>query len=106
FDLTRLPSGVTGADVTRAILRIWVNRVERPGLFHVRPVLAAWTEESLNGVNAPALGPAIGPAVLVPIPARRSFLAIDVSDLVRSWVDDKHFSRQGIALVAQDSLSA
>ena len=31
FDLTTLPSGTRGADVARAVLRLWVTKVTRPG---------------------------------------------------------------------------
>src|SRR5215510_8047579 len=53
FDLTTLPAATRGADVVRAMLRLWVSRVVRGGMLDVHSVHGAWTEELLTAANAP-----------------------------------------------------
>lgn len=44
FDLGMLPSGVTASQISRATLRVYVNRVNTPGVVSVAPVSDAWVE--------------------------------------------------------------
>ena len=56
FDLTTLPAGTRGADVARAVLRLWVAKVTRPGMFDVHSVRGGWSEDALTAANAPGRG--------------------------------------------------
>src|SRR6201995_408829 len=42
FDLGVLPSGTTAAQLSKAVLRVYCNRVDTAGLVSVQPVNAAW----------------------------------------------------------------
>src|SRR5271170_1904870 len=42
FDLSTLPAGTTAAQVSRATLRLYCNRVNTAGLVSVQPVGGAW----------------------------------------------------------------
>src|SRR5262249_38366237 len=53
FDLTPLPAGTRGADVARAVLRLWVSRVVRGGLLDIHSAHGSWNEETLTAANAP-----------------------------------------------------
>ena len=55
FDLTTLPAGTRGADVARAVLRLWVAEVIRGGMFDVHSVRGGWSEDDDHrGQRAPA----------------------------------------------------
>ena len=56
FDLSLLPAGLTGTDVSNGTLRLFVNSVIQPGSFDIYLAGASWTEDSLNDNNAPPLG--------------------------------------------------
>ena len=60
FDLSMLPAGTTAAKVSRAVLRVYVNRVTTPGQVSLAPVNAAWGEYSVTYATAPAIGSAVG----------------------------------------------
>src|SRR5271157_1153751 len=46
FDLSMLPAGTTSAQVTRAVLRLYCNRMDTAGLVSVQGVGASWGEYS------------------------------------------------------------
>jgi hypothetical protein len=98
FDLASLPSGTQGSDVVKATLTLWVSRVGAPGFFDVRVVRGPWSEGALTAVTAPRLGSAEIGGVPVVAAARQSFMTIDLTEIVREWVD-KGLPNHGIALV-------
>src|SRR3989442_10851995 len=55
FDLSTLPSGITGADVKKATLKVFVNKVLSTGSFQVWRVADLWTEAGITHNNAPPL---------------------------------------------------
>ena len=87
FDLTTLPAGTLGADVVRAQLWLWVSRVARGGMLDVHSVGGAWSEELLTGANAP--GPGRDEVIGIPVAPqdRYGFLMVDVTAVVREWLD-------------------
>lgn len=99
FDLSTLPGGSRGADVVRATLRLWISRVVRGGMVDIHSVRGAWSEESVTAANAP--GP--GPDEIIGIPIapgdRYSFLTVDVTALVRAWLDGT-LENHGLVLTA------
>jgi hypothetical protein len=99
FDLTTLPAGTRGADVVRAVLRLWVSRVVRGGMLDLQSARASWSEETLTAANAP--GPEREQVTGIPIsPADRySFLTVDVTPLVRAWLDGA-LENHGLVLTA------
>ncbi len=96
FDLSTVPHG---ASVTRATLRLYVDAVSANGKFDVYQLETAWSEGTLNFVNAPSLGlsatndkpVAIGTSNL------NNFVLIDVTTLVQSWLNGS-VANNGIAL--------
>src|SRR5580704_14925297 len=58
FDLSTLPAGTTAAQVSMAVLRVYCNRVDTPGLVSVQPVNGAWGDYSVTYSSLPGLGAA------------------------------------------------
>ena len=56
FDLSTLPAGTTAAQVSRATLRLYCNRMDTAGLVSVQPVSGAWGEYSVTYATLPSLG--------------------------------------------------
>src|SRR5271168_1214881 len=55
FDLSLLPAGTTSAQVSRAVLRLYANRVTTPGQLTLAPVTAPWGEYSVTFATLPAV---------------------------------------------------
>jgi hypothetical protein len=87
FDLTTLPAGTRGADVTRAVLRLWVARVTRGGLFDVYSVRGGWGEEALTAATSPGQGRDQIIGIPVTPRDRNRFVVIDLTELVQEWLD-------------------
>jgi hypothetical protein len=83
FDLTTLPAGTTSAQVSRATLAVFVNRVNAAGLVTISPVTVAWGEYSVTPATAPATGSSIG-SFLVSIAGQ--FVSVDVTAQVHAWL--------------------
>jgi hypothetical protein len=98
FDLTTLPAGTRGADIARAVLRLWVAKVTRGGMFDVHSVRGGWSEDSLTAANAPGRGR----DELIGIPVsprdRSQFLVVDVTELVQEWLD-RTLENNGLVLM-------
>ncbi len=84
FDLTAVPTGTTSAQVGRATLRVYVNRVNVPGTLAVSPVSAAWNEEAVTQQTLPPLGNAVDVEAAAD---EGMFIAFDVTALVKTWID-------------------
>jgi Phage Tail Collar Domain/Collagen triple helix repeat (20 copies) len=83
FDLKPLP---TTANVTAAILRVFVREVRTPGSVSVFELKGAWSESTLTIANAPqAVTPAL---VTFPVVAtdRDKFIDVDVTQAVKDWL--------------------
>ena len=55
FDLSTLPAGTTAAQISRAVLRLYCNRVDTVGAVSVQPVGGAWGEYSVTYQTLPVL---------------------------------------------------
>ena len=53
FDLSRLPQGITGEQINKATVRLWVSAVTQPGSLDVVRVATSWNEDTLQGNNLP-----------------------------------------------------
>ena len=101
FDLSKLPPGVTAANVASASLRLFVNKVGSPGTINLYAANVAWTEGTVNGLSGLAPGAlAAGP---VSVTTANSYLAIPVTALVQSWVSGA--SAYGILIQASSTTS-
>ena len=96
FDLSLLPAGTAAAQVSRAVLRLYCNRVTTSGLVSIAPVNGAWGEYSVTYATEPAIGSASG---VFPVNQASSFVALDVTALVQGWIANPA-SNNGIALSA------
>src|SRR5580658_4041522 len=54
FDLSLLPAGTTSAQISRAVLSVYVNRMDTSGLVSVAPITSAWGEYSVTYQTIPA----------------------------------------------------
>ena len=109
FSLSALPAGVIGDDVDQAVLSLFVNDVQTPGIVEVRRILdptgasTFWTEGNLTYQSAPGSAPS-GDGELITTLFIESwhkglFVQADVTDLVKAWLNGA--TNNGIALVAQ-----
>lgn len=96
FDLANLPDGVTGNDIAKATLTVWVNTLNTSGAFDVWSVANPWTEGTITANTAPPLDAV--QATEVAISVNKKFVSVDLTDLVKTWVDDAP-SNNGIALI-------
>jgi hypothetical protein len=99
FDLSALPSG---ASVSKATLRLFVDNVNSNGSFDVYPVQTNWSESTLDYNNQPPLGASAtgGHPISVNGSNLNDFVMIDVTSLVRQWVNQS-VANNGIALVLE-----
>ena len=98
FDLSTLPPGTVGSDVSKATLTLWVNLLAAPGSVDVQPVSGTWDEGSITATLASSLslGATVGTAA---VSAAGKFVTVDVTSLVQDWVDG-NVTNDGLALVA------
>ena len=94
FDLGVLPAGTTAAQVTRATLRLYANRVDTAGLVQVQGVAAGWGEYSVTYASMPALGGVVGSAQVA---AAGQYVTVDVTAAVQGWLTTPA-SNNGLAL--------
>ncbi len=102
FDMSTLPNGVTAANITKATVVLFVNRIGTPGAIQVLPLTSPWSETGVTFNNPPTAGAAVGGAAMN-LP--QNFIQIDVTSLVQSWVNNPG-SNNGIALVADPAASS
>src|SRR5271156_1488356 len=83
FDLSTMPAGTTAAQVSRATLRLYCNRMDTAGLVSLQPVGGAWGEYSVTYATLPSLGAA---AQVVQVGQAGAYVAVDVTALVQGWI--------------------
>lgn len=104
-----LPPTTAAANVAKATLKLYISPGTSPsGAIDIYPVIGAWTESTLIPSSPPALsttpfanGISVGKA--------NSFLVIDVTQLVKDWLEGSAnggFDNDGIALVADTSTTS
>jgi len=96
FDLSTLPAGATGAQVTKAVLRLFCNRVDTAGQVSVSTVGGAWGEYSVTYAGLPALG---GVVQTVPVGSAGAYVTVDVTTVVQAWLRSPA-TNNGLALTA------
>ena len=87
FDLTKLPAGVTGANVVSATLRIFVDKVTTSGSINVYAANAPWSENTVNGSTQPVPGPGNPVQTGIPVALANVFIDIDVTGQVEAWLN-------------------
>jgi hypothetical protein len=96
FDLSMLPAGTASSQVTRAVLRLYANRVTTPGLVTLAPITGAWGEYSVTYATEPTVG---GAAALVSVSQAGAFVSVDVTAMVQGWITNPA-TNNGLALSA------
>jgi Kelch motif/Galactose oxidase, central domain len=102
-----LPPGtpaLTAADIAKATLKLFISPSCSPmGSVAIYPVTSTWTETTLNPSAPPALaGTPFATGIAVGKPD--SFVVVDVTGLVKQWVEGSAnggIDNDGIALVAE-----
>jgi hypothetical protein len=84
FDLKTLPAGTTSAQVSRAWLTVFVNRVNAAGTVTVSPISVLLDEYNVTAATAPATGSSFG-NFAVSIPGQ--FISVDVTAQVQAWLN-------------------
>ncbi|MGH8524580.1 MAG: DNRLRE domain-containing protein, partial [Gammaproteobacteria bacterium] len=112
FNLSTLPSGTQAADIEKATLKLFVSKRRKAGSLDVFAVTGPWSELHITHMNAPALAGHAETAAPVRVPRANQFVTVDLTTLVRDWVDFKATSgafgraNHGIALVRHPRLWA
>jgi hypothetical protein len=94
FNLSTLP---TGASVSKATLRLFVDAVAKNGSFNVYPVTSSWSESTLTWNTAPTVGASVAGPITVNGSSLNQFVLIDVTSLVQGWVSGSTVNH-GLAL--------
>ena len=102
FDLGSIPSG---ANVSQATLKLYVNSVVTAGSFNVDYVNGSWSEGTIDFNNAPALGSNIVASVPITTADKNQFVLINITSALQAWLNGSQ-TNDGIALVANGSFNA
>jgi hypothetical protein len=102
FDLSSIP---TGAVVSQATLKLYVNAVTTAGNFEVYSVNGTWSESTITSNLAPALGSVIDSSVSITNADQNQYILANITSTVQGWVDTPS-SNNGIALVAIGTFNA
>jgi hypothetical protein len=103
FDLSGIPSTVTGSMVAKATLKVYVSSVATAGSFNVDLVTSSWTESTITSSNSPTLGSAIASAIPVTTTDKNQFVLVDVTTAVVDWLNGT--ANDGIAIVPDGTVS-
>ena len=96
FDLSTLPTGTTAAQISKATLRLYVNRVDTAGTISVLPLTGSWSEYGVTYATLPATGTAFGS---IAVSQTGSFVTLDVTAQVQSWLTSPA-ANNGLALTS------
>jgi len=96
FDLSTVPAGITGADVLKATLKLFVNKLIKAGLFDVMTVTTDWNEMSITDQTAPSVGGVV--ATGISIDKGMIFVTVDLTNFVAAWLN-RTSPNYGIALL-------
>jgi hypothetical protein len=98
FDLSMLPTDVTGNDIQKATVRLFISQVGRGGSFEVSRVHGNWNEATLSFDTAAGLVGNVEAIAAVGAEHTNEYLFVDVTALVKEWIDGTQ-PNDGIALV-------
>jgi hypothetical protein len=84
FDLSALPAGTTSANVSKASITFFVNKVGAPGAIDVYAASGSWSEGAVTGMNAPVPG-MVGASFVELCHDRRDF----AGEGVAGWDDNE-----------------
>jgi len=97
FDLGALPLGTTAAQVQKATVTFFVNKVNVPGSISVNLANGSWVESTVSGTSGfPAQGASVGS---IAIQAANSYVTLDVTTAVQGWLTTP-LSNNGLMLTS------
>ena len=99
FSLASLPGAATAAQVSKATLRIYCNRVDTPGSVTLEAVGSSWGEYSVTFATLPSLGAALQTAQVTQAGA---YITFDVTATVQGWIASPA-TNNGFAITAATS---
>lgn len=105
FDLSPLPSGLTGSSIAKATLKLYVNTVTSAGSFNVDFVNGTWAEKTITANLAPALGTTIAASIPLSSSNAKDYIIVDVTSAVQAWLNGTQ-PNDGVALVGNSPLNA
>lgn len=105
FDLSPLPAGYTGSNISKATLKLYVNAVTSAGSFNVDFVNGTWAEKTITANLAPALGTTIAASIPLSNSSAKDYIIIDVTSAVQAWLNGTQIN-DGLALVGNSPLNA
>jgi hypothetical protein len=103
FDLSGIPSSVTGSMVAKGTLKIFIGTVTTAGSFNVDLVTSSWSEKTITANSEPTLGSAIASAIPVTTSDKDQYVLVDVTAAVVDWLNGT--ANDGIALVPDGTVS-
>lgn len=95
FDLSGL-TGVTPADVQKAVVWVYVNRVTTAGSIDVYDVTSSWSEGAVTWNTVPTTGSNQG---TIAVPSAGQWVGLDITSLVQYWIQNPSLN-YGVALRA------
>lgn len=96
FNLASIPSG---ASVSQATLKLYVNAVTTAGSFDVVYVDGSWAESTITHDLTPTLGGAIASGVAITAADKNQYILVNVTSAVQAWLNASQ-ANDGLALVA------
>ncbi|MGO9058383.1 MAG: DNRLRE domain-containing protein [Candidatus Binataceae bacterium] len=101
FDLTALPAAITGSNVAKATLTLFVNSVDVAGTVNVSVANGSWSELTVNGTNTPPVpGAAVGE---VQVTSANNYITVDATQAVQDWVNGTS-TNDGFIITPQGSV--
>ncbi|MEO8594949.1 MAG: DNRLRE domain-containing protein [Candidatus Solibacter sp.] len=105
FDLNGLPSGTVAANISKATLSVYVNKVLVAGGLDFAQISSPWAESTVSFGTRPGAFPAS--AINVPVNVSGSYVTVDITNLVKNWVSgaQPNYGVQVTAALAAPSTS-
>jgi hypothetical protein len=97
FNLSTLPAGLVAADISKATLVLFANRVGASGTIDLATVSGSWSENQLTAEDAPATAAIQGATAA--ISQSGQYIIFDVTAAVANWVTTPGLNN-GFALTA------
>jgi Chaperone of endosialidase len=102
FNMGSIPSG---ANISQATLKLYVNSVTTAGSMNVDYVEGTWAEGTITSGLVPALGTTIESDVSITLADKNQYILVNVTPAVIAWLNGSQ-TNDGIALVANGAFNA
>jgi len=98
FDFSTLPTTLAGSDIDKATLKLGVQNIQDDGSIDLHLVEGDWNEDTLTGGTVPWVDMFMFTTADVTVLDRDQVVDIDVTDVVKDWVDGE-VSNYGMAIL-------